>query len=202
MRYLKIFSVALAAIILSACAAVKNGHSKDYVKEGRMVHPLVIPPTANAPKQKSFYQVPNAPAGYNANAQSVSLVPPGSQLPPSQASAKKMPAPAASTKMYAKKSASDLVIKKASAGKVWTKAGRALRSAHYQILDQDNALGTYYVLDTQQTNNKITRKTPIYRLKIQQVGKNTQLSVLNQNNSQADPKVSQRILNTVAKGLG
>ena len=68
-------------------------------------------------------------------------------------------------------------------------------------MDQDSGMGTYYLLDTGSTGNKITQATPIYRLVIKQTGKKSQLRVLNQKNRPANANIAMRILSSVKKNL-
>jgi len=200
MRYLKILAILFVLMGLSACSAKLHygNHNQEYIRQSHMVHPLVIPPGAKAPKQQSYYKVPNIPASYNAKPVT-SLVPPDSNFVKHQKQAAVNTKNTKNTKLA--NNAPVLVLKKTKATQVWARVGRVLKASNYQILDRDNAMGSYYVLDTQQTNNQITKQTPIYRLYVKQVGTNTQIKVLNQKDRPANAKVASRILATIQTNL-
>lgn len=86
--------------------------------------------------------------------------------------------------------------------KAWQQVGKALQKTRYKILDQDNGLSSYYVLDTASTNNQVTEHTPIYRVHIQSTGSNSQVVLLNQANRPAESAVTQRILGAIKQQLG
>lgn len=83
----------------------------------------------------------------------------------------------------------------------WMKIGRALRKTSYQVLDQDITVSSFYILDTESTNNKITKATPIYRVYLKSRGEGTQVFLLNKNNLPAIGSVSYRILLAIQKGM-
>ena len=202
MRFLKFILLILLASVLSACSSVGAGvRSDDYIKQSHAVHPIVVPAGAVPPKQKPYYRVPPVPVqAMNAPG---SLVPPGSNVLKYRKGIRvkqhhtQAQAPVVA---HLEKRTKHLVLS-LDAKQAWSAVGRALKKTHYQILDQDSAMGAYYVLDTRTTENKITQSTPIYRLKIKQVGKDSQVSVLNQENQPADARIAMQILGAVQQNL-
>lgn len=87
--------------------------------------------------------------------------------------------------------------------KAWESVGKALLAAHVQVLDQDDTMGSYFILDPTATNNRITATTPIYRINLLAQGSDmTQVVVLDQKDQKADSLVTARVLNTLRRSLG
>lgn len=87
--------------------------------------------------------------------------------------------------------------------KAWESVGRALLAAHVQVLDQDDTMGSYFILDPTATNNRITATTPIYRINLLAQGSDmTQVVVLDQKDQKADSMVTARVLSTLRRSLG
>ncbi len=207
MRYLKPSVILLAMLGLSACAKMGvGGHSKDYTKSA-MVSPIVVPRGAQSPKEQSYYA---APKNVNANASSPSLIPPGSKVLQYQREAKAAKsktrlASAGTTQSVGKRSQladnSQTLVLAMKPSVAWTSIGKALASAHYQVLDEDNQMGTYFILDAQATQGKITNSTPIYRLVIKKSGASSAISLFDKSNKPLDTQIAKRVLTTLQKTL-
>lgn len=84
----------------------------------------------------------------------------------------------------------------------WDKVGQALRASGYRVLQQDNSLGRYYVLDLAGTQGKLRRDTPIYQVHLIEIGNGkTQLNLLDSHNKPADDNTARRILGAVQQKL-
>jgi len=198
MRFLKFVPLLLLAVLVSACSTTGSGvHSDDYIKQSQSVHPMLIPAGVAMPKQKPYYRVP-AVAVRSGNA-SPSLLPPGSKVLQYRASKHHVQT---TGKVFARlnKSATRLTLS-LNAKNAWPVVGRALQKTRYQVMDKDSGMGTYFLLDTEKTGNKITQSTPIYRLVIKKAGKKSRVSVMNQKNHLVDAGVAMRILSAVKKNL-
>ena len=197
MKSLKIICISLIVIALSSCARF-GAHDKASAKHAQTIPPLVIPAGAHPLKEQSYYTVPKT-AKHPATTP-VSLLPPGSHI-----SEKSKHSGLHSNNQVAKwvrsSKGSSMLTLPMKANVAWSRVGKALHADHYQILDEDSAMGSYYVLDTRSTDKKITEKTPIYRLNIKQVGKHSEVTLMNQNNKPAKPAVAQRILGGLQKRL-
>lgn len=199
MRYIKFFPIIILAFLFSACSGKGPGmHSDDYIKQSQSVRPIVVPAGVTSPMQKAYYRVPalsrqaeNAP---------MSLLPPGSRVSRYRNVVKVNVQGKKRVFVRLSKHSKRLVLSTNSKN-AWPMVGRALQKAHYQVLDQDKGMGTYYVLDTGKTSHKITQSTPIYRLVLKRNGKKSSLSILNQKDKPADADIAIRILTDIKKNL-
>lgn len=184
----KLFLISLCTIALTACTSMhqkydnfRNAHETYHptsnsiappkgVDESQVDSSYVVPPLKDADKMK---QVP--------------LAPPGSQLNQSNA-------PPTSTVANVKMQYS--LIKKPF-DTAWKEVGKAIHVSGYKILDEDNGLGTYYLLDTSTTRGKIQKNTPIYQLHLKKVKQGVELVLLNSKNQLAKPEVANKILAAV-----
>lgn len=83
-------------------------------------------------------------------------------------------------------------------GQAWSAVGKALPASGYQVMEQDNVSGIYYILDKVSSGGKIKRDTPIYQMKLQKDGESTTLVTLSNAQSQpVDPALAKRILGAV-----
>ncbi len=202
MKVLKYFGVLSLGVLLAACSSFGAGNkysSKDYAKHAESVPPIKVPNGANAPKLQAYYKVP---AMQIHPGQKPSLVPPGSKVLQYEKTAQ-APKTAQQHKVWAAWGRdSDSLILPIKAASAWSKVGTALRQTPYQILDQDNGLGAYYVLDTTRTGDKITSTTPIYRVNVTAMGATkTKVVVLNKGNQPANAVIAKRILTALQKNI-
>lgn len=85
----------------------------------------------------------------------------------------------------------------------WNQTAKALSQVGYPVMEQDNASGTYYILDKIGTGGVIKRDTPIYQLHLQKTGSDKTVATLsNAQNQPADDGVAQRILGALKSKLG
>jgi uncharacterized lipoprotein len=59
----------------------------------------------------------------------------------------------------------------------WVKVGHILQASNYKIVEKDNAVGTYYVIDTKATGGKVKKDMPIYQVHLNASGNSTVVSV-------------------------
>ncbi|OGT44695.1 MAG: hypothetical protein A3E82_05210 [Gammaproteobacteria bacterium RIFCSPHIGHO2_12_FULL_38_11] len=71
MRFIALTFLCCATVVLSGCGA----HSRDYLKKGHEVSPLVVPEGVPILKQEPYYPIPPGPATTEAS-KPVSLKPP------------------------------------------------------------------------------------------------------------------------------
>lgn len=200
MRYLIYLFPAALALSIVGCAS----HDKDYIKQSKTVHPIVVPAGVAVKPQQNYYPVPaSAPTNISA---APSLIPPGSNLGRfnPHLRPKKLKSPSKSNKRLATLSQTkngEILELSENTKKAWVDVSEALRNTNYKILDQDPSMASFYVLDVTSTNNKITKDTPIYRLLLKAKGENTQVQLLNQKNQPAASNISNRILGALQKNL-
>lgn len=197
MRYLICLFSLVVAVALAGCAS----HSEDYIKQSKVVRPIVVPQGVAVKPGQNYYAVPLGRT--QTVTTSPSLVPPGSNPQrfrhvPAKPQAQQNNKTLASWMRTENGQALEIAE---NAKTAWAHVGQALRATNYKILDRDSAMGSYYVLDTSSTDNKITSSTPIYRILLTAEGKNTQIQLLNQRNQPAPNDVSQRILGAVQQKL-
>ncbi|WP_423062383.1 outer membrane protein assembly factor BamC [Candidiatus Paracoxiella cheracis] len=197
MRYLIYLFSGVMALLLVGCA----NHNKDYIKQSKTVHTIVVPRGVALKPAQNYYPVP-ASTPQNIST-SPSLVPPGSDLqrfnPKSQAKSQPQKTQTLATLTQTKNGQVLEVSEQSSVA--WARVGKALRKTSYKVLDEDPSMASYYVLDATSTNNKITKSTPIYRVLLKTNGDNTQVELLNQQNQPAPVDVSKRILGALQKNL-
>lgn len=194
----KILGLVLLGLCLTACSRVQRNEA--MYQQAKAIPPIVVPKGATRPIQQPYYPIPKtAQLGSNTKP---SLIPPGSQIQQYKAQPKNQTtrvAKNASRMVYAQNNWSlEMPLSKSQA---WSKLAHALPEAQYKILDQDRALGVFYVLDTQQTDKKITQQTPIYRLIIQPKGKAVFLSLKDKQNVPLAPKTADRVLRAIQSKL-
>jgi len=200
MRFIKFFPIIILAFLFSACSGKGPGmHSDDYIKQSQSVRPIVVPAGVTRPMQKAYYRVP-ALSRQTENAP-MSLIPPGSRVSQYRHVAKGKNVQDKKRVFARLSKRSKRLVLSTNSKNAWPMVGRALQKAHYQVLDQDKGMGTYYVLDTGETGHKITQSTPIYRLVLKRDGKKSSLSILKQNDKPANVDIAERILTDIKKNL-
>ncbi|WP_267256817.1 outer membrane protein assembly factor BamC [Coxiella endosymbiont of Ornithodoros maritimus] len=192
MRYLTLITVIAITMLLVGCAK----RPQNYLTHARTV--LVMRTSTDIPVKRgeNYYPVPDVAPSVT---QSPSLALPGSNLQRFENQTQLQQSFSKRTMVTLQQSnqgspVMTIVEKPAVA---WSKVGRALQKTPYQILDQDSALHSYYVLDVKSTNNKITKATPIYRVYLKAQGNQTQVILLSKGNQPAAKDVSQRILTAI-----
>ena len=205
---MKKYTIALiiaSTLLLSACAkktGVLRSHTNDYQEYASSVHTFKVP-NGN---QLAYYPIAQPKPGNVAT----STLPPG--FYPDQVikdhdmrevamrQAKKGEKMATvqtdSTMTTAAANATELPLTM-SMKTAWAKVSDSLQQAGYQILDQDESLHSYYVLDSSQTDHKITTSTPIERVLLTPKDQQVIVSVLDQNNKPASADISGRILGAI-----
>lgn len=177
-------------------------NQKQYLQYAKQTHPIVIPKGIKKVKEDTFYKLPDRPIPSHAT--SVSLVPPGSHVLQykKEQSKKHLTRHNKHATLGKTTTGENQLILAMNVKKAWIVVGKALRkSKTYQILDKDKTMHSYYILDTTATNNKITQSTPIYRLSIQEDGKQADVNIADQKNQSVASKDAMRILSAVKHHL-
>jgi uncharacterized lipoprotein len=188
MRILKIGLFSFAAISLTACSTIgdRYGFLKDakqtYQNAPMMEQPVVIPQNLRANDSQDYYEVPqNVSSGPYVKP---SLAPPGSNLDtkpqPVVVSQQDRIRNAETAKIQGHTSAvanNTPATVSLNFAQAWVKVGHVLQAANYKIVEKDNALGTYYVIDTKQTGGKVKKDMPIYQVQLKASGNSTLVTV-------------------------
>ncbi len=216
--YLKITTLLLATAFtldLTGCSTVNKNNDtqpqplsrqeKRYLVGSNAVTPVIVPRGLSSSKLKNYYAVPAG--AINPSNVSPSTVPPNSNLQRFsknnvKAMGQTMPVAATTIATLAKtKSGEQVLSVKLNPEKAWGPIGIALKQSHFQVLDQDKSMGSYFILDPSMTNNKITAKTPIYRVDIQPQGKQSKVAILDQTNHPAEAVATAKILGALNANL-
>ncbi len=197
-RHVSLVLLGLLTLSLVGC----SNHNKDYLKQAQTVQPIVVPEGTAVKPSASYYPIVNVPAN---GAQSPSLVPPGSNLDrfknQSQAQPTGSQKNAVASASISRTTSGEALTLNIQPTVAWDRVGRALHQTAYKILDQDQSMGSYYVLDVVSTGGKITKTTPVYRVYLKDAGNQTNVVVLNQENRPAEKDAADRILTAVQKKL-
>lgn len=198
----------VSVALLSGCA---NHSETAYLKESQQVKPLQMPSGINLKDEQNYYPV----QGRIASPQSTttpSLVPPGSDLQrfeeskntaSSATTSTAAAAPASLVKWSQSAEGEPVLVLLESQDKAWRDVGRALKATDYQVLDKDRTMSSYYILDTKATSNKITEKTPIYRVYVQadRAAGTAKVSLLSEQNQPVKASVAKQILQLLEQNL-
>lgn len=199
-QVIKVLAITVTSIGLFSCAAVHREAavgSNTYLKKSQTIPATQIPKSvaSNVPMQ-TYYPIP--PVSMAPLAQAPSTVPPGLPMQP-------QPTPVASAAQpqnpVVAASSSTALVLNMSYNQAWSAVGKALRSSGYKVMQQDNSLGAYFVLDLAGTGGKLQTGTPIYQVHLKNLGDTTSVNVLDDKNQPADPAVSGRILGALKRGL-
>ena len=196
-RVIKVLAITATSLGLFSCAAFHREAavgSDAYLKKSQTIPATQIPKTvaSNVPMQ-TYYPIP--PVSMAPVMQPPSTVPPGSQQP--------MPLQTATVQQNSVIAAfsSTALVLNMNYSQAWPAVGKALRGSGYKVMQQDNSLGAYFVLDLAGTGGKLKSDTPIYQVHLKSLGNTTSVTVMNAQNQPADPGVSGRILGALKRGL-
>lgn len=204
MRFRFWFSVC-STVLLAGCSHIPfHSQSHSYLQESGSIPEVQSTPTAQIKLGPNFFPLPPI-ENMQVARQTPSLVPPGSNLErfkkqaaaPS-ASAASAPTPQAKALVQSQNGLTILSAKEPVAA-AWKDLPKALAQTPYHILDQDESMESYYVLDTTQTKGQITQATPIYRMSLVQAAASTSIELTGRDGSPVPANISQRILSTVAQ---
>src|SRR3990167_504017 len=199
MRYRVYFLIGATLLTLVGCTY----HDDQYLRQAQTVSPIASDQAAKIKQEQSYYPVPAIPK------ESVltppPLVPPGSDLQRFEKQKKNSSAAGTSSSSHAywetSTTGAPVLVLSEPMETAWASVGHALQATPYRILDQDESMHSYFILDAQSTSDKITKTTPIYRVYLKRVADRTRIILLNQNNQPAAQNISQRILGTLQKKL-
>lgn len=205
----------LASVLLGGCAS----HDSAYLQQSQQAKPLRMPEGVNLKEEQNYYPSPanNATVAPASRSTEPPLTPPGmptsavtpSAAPaqsPSLATATSSPAPnnaAAAAQLSQNSEGDPILVVNANEQTTWHKVSKALKASDYQIVDKDRSMSSFYVLDVRATDNKITEKTPIYRVFLQPdaAGMPTRVSLMSQKNVTLQPEVAKQVLQSIAQHL-
>lgn len=204
MRIMKLTGMACVVAALAGCSWSKSQlhrHDNDYVQGGGQVAQMDLPAGERAHQMGEYYPVP---PGGNVDARPPSLTPPGSNLHSSKDAPVKVAqkTSANKTQLVKLKSGSEALVMASNSTAAWGKVGSALKASGFQVLDQDSDMGTYFILDAKETNDRITKQTPILRVNVTADQQNTQVTLASHDNGSVADTVSDRILHQLQQQLG
>lgn len=186
MQTFRMMIIPFLALGLSACTTVSDrfgffkDESKSYRKVTEAEQPMVIPQNLSASGMQNYYEVPGEDAGQPN--EEPSLLPPGSSLrenKPAILEAKIRNAENAKIQGHTTmgQSSNRPLSSNLNFNQTWSKVGSILQSANYKIVEQDNALGTYFVIDTRNSGGKVKKDMPIYQVHVKAAGNAARVSV-------------------------
>lgn len=202
MRIVKICFISVALISLGACSTVQeHGFLKDesqsYRKETLVEQTVIIPQNLSAKNVQDYYEVPRP--DQEVQYSQPPITPPGSNLnqaPANQAflSQQEKIRNAESAKIQGHTSPTNNNAKPIGVNfsQAWVKVGHILQASNYKIMDKDNSIGTYFVIDTSKTNGAMKKDMPIYQVHLKPSGNGTLISV-NPRNSALQAKINQAL---------
>ncbi len=201
MRYLILALISACTITLVGCTSRQNS----YLKKSNTISYVIAPTGESIKQERSEYPIPKFAMSKISN-KPPSMVPPGSNL--QRFNKKKNTASTTAAQAEQKNFAvitqlkgKYMLIVAAKEKLLWSRVGTVLHKTTYEILDQDRAMGSYFILDSHSTANKITRNTPIYRIHLTASGSKTQISLLSQSNGTVNSSVAKRILTAIKDNL-
>lgn len=206
-RHLKVLIIS-SAFTLAACSSMKS--NEGYPHSASSVPRMKTPSNIDASRFQTNYPVPT---DINpATGQSPSITPPGSnmmqmngqptsdlnpstlQQPTQQATQQQMPATQPQASTAAPQNYSDSITVNGEYAQAWQKVGAGIQRAGYKILDKDESMGSYYILNTQATQGKITKDTPIVQVHVERANNQTKIILLNEQNQPLNPALAAQIM--------
>jgi uncharacterized lipoprotein len=186
----KIFKKSLIFISvlgLTACSSFgyRYGFLKDETQTYKKLPPIertvVIPQNLSPRSVQDYYEVPQpAPDAPNVEP---SLAPPSSSLSATPVPGN-MPfeqkirdAEKAKIQGHTRAAAARPAPVAINYSQAWVKVSHVLRATGYKIVEKDNSMGTYYVIDTSSTGGKVKRDMPIYQVNLKSAGNGTVVAV-------------------------
>jgi uncharacterized lipoprotein len=207
-QVIKIVAISVTTLGLFSCAEVHREAaigSNTYLTKSQSIPATQIPKTVasnNVPMQ-TFYPIP--PVSMAPMAQTPSTVPPGlpvqaeTAAPVATVQAQQQPETQQASAVLA--SSSTALVLNMGYNQAWSAVGKALHSTGYKVMQQDNGLGAYFVLDEADSGGKLQTTTPIYQVHLKNLNSTTSVTVLDDKNQPANPAVSARILGALKRGL-
>ena len=84
----------------------------------------------------------------------------------------------------------------------WSAVGKAIKRQGYKIALADEKMATYYILDLHATDERVTKTTPMYQIKLQSGADNNAYAyVADENGNAVNAQTSQHILTDLSNGL-
>ncbi len=198
MRIIKTAGIACAVMALAGCSWTNkqlHRHDNDYVSGAATVQHMDDSSAGRrAHSMGEYYPVPSHS---DLHGKPPSIVPPGSNLHTSNTKATQ-----GKPQIVKLKGGSEALVMAANTQQAWSKVGKALKASGYQVLDQDSEMGAYFILDAKETQNKITKQTPILRVNLKTEDKQTSVTMASHDNGALANKVTDRVLHEIQQHLG
>lgn len=186
MRTVRLSMIPLAVLGLTACSTIsEHGFLKDesqsYQRQPAEEHTVVIPQNLSSKNVQDFYEVPQ-PSPEADNVQPP-MAPPGSSLNQPRAGGmisqqdRIRNAESAKIQGHTNPTVNGPRPVGVNFSQAWVKVGHVLQAANYKIVEKDNAIGTYYVIDTSKTGGKVKKDMPIYQVHLKASGNGTLVTV-------------------------
>lgn len=194
MKLQRAFGVVCVTGLLAGCSWVNHvskRHNNDYLAQSNEIAPLTLPAGKSRDQLKAFYPTPsNRPAEKTPP----SLLPPGSHIA--------HPTSNSQTSLVKQPDGAEALFIKSNPEVAFKDVGNALTDSGYRVLDQDQSLGAYFVLDAQQTNGRITKATPIVRVNVISDGTGSEVTLASHGGEHLTPQINDRVLRTIQQHLG
>lgn len=187
MRYIKTCGLACLSLLMAGCAGTFSGSDDAYLKDSRSLPPTQDTHAVKVKHEKQYLPAEDELAG--PDYQTPSMIPPGEHLSTNKKAI--LTGPKAS-----------VLIVRAKLPVVWKQLATVLPRTPYTIMDKDQALHSYFVVDKVKTGGAIKRSSPIYQLALSSKGGVTELHLLDSKNADLDPAIAGRIMRAIEKNYG
>jgi uncharacterized lipoprotein len=173
------------AFFLSGCAGTFSGSKDAYLKDSGSTPKTHNTDSVQLKEEKQY--LPSEDELINPN-----YAPPSMEPPPEEVT---------SVNPHARLTGpQDTVLLLQSDTQVaWRRVAEALKKTPYLIMDEDETLHSYFIIDKVKTGGSIQKQSPIYQLTLSSVGNDTELHLLDAKNSELDPQVANRIMKAIQK---
>jgi|GEM_PF-1783892 len=181
----------ISTLLLAGMTAGLVGCQSAPNTDGSLIH--VDDKTAQIKPAAQYYPVP-AYHPKATEAQATTILPPGQDLGPF-----KKGHHAAAPQVSAEPVADVTLV--LPMGKAWARLNAALIKTPYQVADKDASMRVVYVLDRSQTNGRLTRNTPMYRIQLVKQGGHALVKLTSSDETALPVLTSNAVLRAIAKGL-
>lgn len=193
----KIILLSLGSLLLAGCAATQRAlepaEATDYMQAQEIPAAHINETPTRA---QSYYPIP----ANDSNGRLLpSVVPPGSSIKPVGMPQRAVAvAPVRNTAVVA--ASNNTLVLNLGPQQAWSEVGKALRASGFQIAQQDQSVGTYYILDVGRSG-RLQPNTPIYQVTVKTINNSARVTVYDEQNRPANPSASARILKGIKDHL-
>lgn len=184
MKLVKWGFVASMGLFLAGCSGTFSGSNNAYLKDGGSTAKTQNTSTVKLKQEKQY--LPSDDALVSPHYQAPSMAPPGQNL-------------SANSRVMLTGPQNTALAIKASVPSVWTHVATALKRTPYSIMDKDETLHSYFIVDKVRTGGSIKRESPIYQLTLSTAHGVTELHLLDAKNADVDPVVANRIMRAIQR---